>query len=89
MASDAPRRTTPATVPSASSWNPICRAEAGRPWAVATLLPGNTLALPEIGTEVPVAELHKRVDLPESRATPDGNARRQVGLNDMAAQAGS
>ena len=40
------------------------RAEAGQPWTVATLLPGDTLALPEVGIEVPVAEFYERVDLP-------------------------
>lgn len=42
------------------------RAEAGQPWTGTTLLPGDTLALPEIGIEVPVAEFYERVDLPDA-----------------------
>jgi Uma2 family endonuclease len=40
------------------------RQEAGQKWTVTTVTADDLLSLPEIGVEVPVAELHDGVDLP-------------------------
>ena len=40
------------------------RSREGQPWTASTPLPGDTLPMPEVGTEVPVDEFHEDVDLP-------------------------
>ena len=40
------------------------RREAGQKWTVTTVMAGDLLLLPEIGVEIPVAELYEGVDLP-------------------------
>ena len=40
------------------------RRDAGQQWTVTTLMAGDLLPLPDIGIEVPVAELYEGVDLP-------------------------
>ena len=40
------------------------RQDAGRKWTVATVMAGDLLLLPEIGVEIPIAELYEGVDFP-------------------------
>ena len=42
------------------------RRDAGQAWTVTTLMAGDLLPLPEIGVEIPVAELYEGVDFPPS-----------------------
>jgi len=42
------------------------RQAAGQKWTVTTVMAGDVLPLPEIGVEIPVAELYEGVDLPSA-----------------------
>jgi Uma2 family endonuclease len=46
----------------------LTRRGAGEDWTARALTAEDTLQLPEIGIEIPVAELYEDVDLPESEA---------------------
>ncbi len=46
----------------------LARADAGADWTATALTAGDTLALPELGIEIPVVAFYEGVDLPDSGA---------------------
>jgi Uma2 family endonuclease len=46
----------------------------GEPWRATALTAEDTLRMPEIGIEIPVAELYQEVDLPEAGGGEAGNS---------------